>query len=339
MTTVAGGPRVLRALRRPDLPADRWIAAVIDANTAMVDRALQTSALDRSPPGIIHVHDWMAGHAGRLLASAWQVPLVSTIHATERGRHQGHLPPGISPWIDAQERHLVRASARVIVCADHMRDHLTTFLDADPSGVVVIPNGVDMASWAVPRAAGTAMRRRCAPTGHHHIVSAGRLEYEKGVQVLLDATASLAVPSSVRLTVAGDGTYGRVLREQSMRQSSPRVRFLGRVDQPRLARLFSSASVVVVPSLYEPFGLAALEAMASGVPVIASRTGGLIDVIGDAGILVPPGDARALGVAIDGLLSDSGRRRGLVAAGLRRARELSWTATAEQTLRVYREVT
>ena len=308
--------RVLRAAAPPELlPDDRWLADVLDANIAMAERALTSDvAVD-----VLHVHDWMAGHAARVLARAMGVPVVATVHATERGRHQGHLPPGISAWIDAQERALVGLADRVVVCSTPMVEAVTDWLGAPAADV--IPNGVDPARWQPP-----GVRRR-----HDRVVVAGRLEYEKGVQVLMAATEDL--PLDVR--IAGRGSHGPALR----REAHDRVRFEGHLPQPALARLLASATIVVVPSLYEPFGLAALEGMAAGTPVVVSDVGGLRDLVPDGvGLRVPPDDPTALRSALRRLLVDRPLRERLARAGLARAEELSWPATARRYRNVYTAV-
>lgn len=306
------GTRVLRAGSGTEvLPPEHWIAEVLDANVAMAGLGLRSGVV----ADVIHVHDWMAGHAARILAPALDLPVVATVHATERGRHMGHLPPGVSAWIDEQERALVALADRTVVCATDMRQPAIDWLGA--SDVEVIPNGVDASRWAVG-----ATRRE------DRVVFAGRLEYEKGVQVLTRATHGLPV----EVVVAGKGTHGPQLR----REAHDRVRFAGHLDQPALAKLLSEATLAVVPSLYEPFGLAALEAMAAGTPVIASDVGGLREIVRDgAGVRVPPGDAAALRREIARLLADPSARDRLAAAGRIRARELSWSRTATRYLALY----
>ncbi len=321
-TPAVPGLTVLRTpLPAADLPEDRWLAATLDANVRMAEVVLRQ--VPASGVDVLHVHDWMVGHAARVLAPVLGVPVVATVHATERGRHQGHLPPGFSAWIDAQERALVGLADRVVVCATHMAEHVVRWLDAAPAGVQVIPNGVDVDVW---RAGPTA------PSGPlPRVVFAGRLEYEKGVHVLLRATAGMRC----EVVVAGEGTHSGQLHQQAGRD----VRFVGHLDQPELAALLRSADVAVVPSLYEPFGLTALEALAAGAPVVASDTGGLAEVLADgAGLLVPPDDPAALRAAVHAVLAGPERAEGLRRAGARRAEALSWQASAAAHRGLYEEL-
>lgn len=314
------GIRVLRApLPAVDLPDDRWLAATLDANVRLAETVLAA----HPDVDVLQVHDWMVGHAARLLAPVLAVPVVATIHATERGRHQGHLPPGYSEWIDGQERLLVDLADRVVVCAAHMGAHVIEWLDADPDRVRVIPNGVDLAAW------------QDEPGQVHgplpRVVFAGRLEFEKGVHVLLQATSGMRCA----VVIAGEGSYAGELHALAGRD----VTFVGHLDQPALASLLRSADVVVVPSLYEPFGLSALEAMAAGAAVIASDTGGLAEVVTDgAGMLVTPDDVAALRTAIRTVITDRTVAADLRRAGPRRAAQLSWTAAAAAHQQVYADL-
>lgn len=298
------------------LPPEQWVAAVLDANVRMARAVLSTARR----PHVLHAHDWMVGPAASLLRTALTIPLVATIHATERGRHHGAIPPGVSGWIDAMERELVSAADRVAVCASAMREVICRQLGADAERVVVTPNGVDETRWRV-----RGVRRQ-----PRRVVLAGRLEHEKGVHILLQAADGL----DCHVVVAGDGTQAATLRAAA----SAQVHFTGRLEQRALARLLATATLVVVPSLYEPFGLVALEAMAAGAPVVASRTGGLTAVVDGAGALVPPGDVEALRRTLRRLLADPQARARMAAAGRLRARGRTWDRAADAALALYRAV-
>jgi glycogen synthase len=313
------GVRVLRAAPPAAAPPEgAWVAEVLDANARMAERVLRAGVV----ADVLHVHDWMAGHCARVLAPALGLPVVATVHATERGRHQGHVPAGTPAWVDAQERALVALADRVVVCADHVREHVVAHLGAHPRRVAVVAGGVDAAAWAdgPTRPAGALPR----------VVAAARLEHEKGLQVLFEATADLRC----EVVVAGRGSAGPALR----RAAHAGVRFDGHLEQPALAALLRSAAVVAVPSLYEPFGLVALEAMAAGAPVVASRTGGLRDLVGGAGLLVPPGDAPALRRALARVLEDPALAARLAAAGRARAAATTWDAAAAAHVDLYRDL-
>jgi glycogen synthase len=322
--TAPDGVRVIRAAAPPEpLPAADWLAGALDANVAMAQAALDV--LPASDVDVIHAHDWMAGHATRILARVLGVPVVLTVHATEQGRHMGYLPPGPSAWIAAQERTLAALADEVLVCSDHMAVEAARHLGVPADRCTTVPNGIDVDAWRAPPTARTA---GSAEGPVPRIVFAGRLEHEKGVHVLLEATADI----SCEVVIAGEGTQGSRLRDAA----HDRVRFTGHLDRSELAALLRTASVVAVPSLYEPFGLAALEAMAVGAPVVVSDVGGLAEVVVDgSGLRVRPDDPRHLATALRRVLTDPAFARRLQAGGTARARELTWTAAAGATAEVY----
>jgi glycosyltransferase involved in cell wall biosynthesis len=165
----------------------------------------------------------------------------------------------------------------------------------------------------------------------------------KGVSVLLDAIAKLRTTRDVRLVVVTKRIAGESaqLRVEALGLGDA-VRFASGFDHPEVAALLASAEVAVVPSLYEGFSLPAIEAMACGRPLVATRTGALPEVVGDdgaAGLLVSPGDANALAAAIGRLLDDPPRRARMAAAGRRRVAErFTWRAVASQTAAYYTDV-
>ena len=161
----------------------------------------------------------------------------------------------------------------------------------------------------------------------------------KGLRYLLEAVAEIRRERKIRLVVIGkpkeDGVIERLVGELSLGDT---VRFTGRIGQEEFARLYAESTMAVIPSLYEGFGMPAGEAMACGVPVISTSGGALPEVVGDAGILVPPADKSALREAILALLNDPERRRNLSEAGLARVKSsLTWRHAALKTVEVYRE--
>jgi glycogen(starch) synthase len=228
----------------------------------------------------------------------------------------------------------VAEAERVITCSVFMRDDVAAAFGADPERLDLIANEVDLTPFSIPAPVSR-------PEGRPLILFAGRLQYEKGVQTLLDAMPVIArqVPG-VRLAVAGDGTYRPALEEHAAElRLNGQVRFEGFVDEQRLRTLYSSADVAVIPSLYEPFGLVTLEAMASGTPVVAADTGGLPEIVEHevSGLLFPPGDADELARAATRLLLDPSlserlakeARSALAARG-------SWHVAAARTAETYR---
>jgi glycosyltransferase involved in cell wall biosynthesis len=161
----------------------------------------------------------------------------------------------------------------------------------------------------------------------------------KGLSYLLQAVADLAKARDIRLLVVGqpqkNGSVARLIKELGI---GNRVTFTGRIDHSAFVRLYAKATMAVVPSLYEGFGLPAGEAMACGVPVISTTGGALPEVVGGAGVLVPPADAKALAKAMGKLLDNPAQARQLGEAGLKRVRaSFTWEKAAQKTVEVYRE--
>ncbi|HVU73483.1 MAG TPA: glycosyltransferase family 4 protein [Mycobacteriales bacterium] len=321
------GVRVVRVpedpplVHRDDLMA--WIMAFNHAITRAALRVAHESAYD-----VVHAHDWLVAHSAATVKETLGLPLVATMHATEAGRHQGWLPSPLSKAIHSVEWWLTFEARRVITCSSYMRWEVTRLFDLPPDKVDVVPNGV----IEVPS------RRRAPSTPT--VVYAGRLEYEKGVQTLLRAVPRLKRRHpGLRVVIAGTGTYTTGLQDLAKElKVGKAVEFIGHVDRSTLATLFAAASAVVVPSIYEPFGMVALEASIAGAPIIVSDTGGLRELVdhGVDGLRVPSEDVPALADAISTLVKDQVLASRLARAAKARARrEHHWDAIAAKTLDTY----
>ncbi|TAM89506.1 MAG: glycosyltransferase family 1 protein [Jatrophihabitans sp.] len=333
------GVRVRRAARDPlalDFTTESLLAWSQAAEHALLRAALPL--LRRWHPDVIHAHDWLVAQSAITLARHTGAALVTTIHATETGRGMGWLPRPLNLAIHSVERWLVTGSQAVIICSAAMRDEVVTLFDAPPARVSVIPNGIDVARWRVSAAERAAARQRAG--ADPLVVFAGRLVHEKGVQTLLDAVRPLRAEwGRLRVAIAGTGPYEAQLRARARRLRIARaVDWTGFVPDAELAGLLGAADVVVVPSLYEPFGLVALEAAAARAPVVVADTGGLHDLVtgGVAAASFAPGDAGALTVAVASVLRDpQGAARRARAAGSVLRRDYAWAAVARHTAQVY----
>lgn len=316
-----------------------WTDVTVDA--ARWQRELATSgALVVQGADVLHAHDWMVADVAEELARTARVPWVLTVHATEHGRRQGRLDLPVHHAVHEAERRAVAAATSVIVCSQAMRDEVVRVLGARPSSVVVVPGGVDVGAWeprgeAVLRA--DARWRRGGPL----IAAAGRLEWEKGFSTLLRAVPALrALHPALRVVVAGEGSYRPTLERlrTELRLTRETVDLAGRLEPSELAPLLAAADVAVVPSRYEPFGLVALEAMATGTALVATRTGGLLETVRDGatGRHVDVGDVDGLAAVVHELLAEPGTRERLARAGRTAASRCGWDAVAERTLDVYR---
>jgi glycogen synthase len=290
-------------------------------------------------PDVVHAHDWLAAQTGVTLAQVTDAPLVATIHATEAGRHQGWLPEPLNVAIDSVERWLTRRSAAVITCSQAMRAEVRRQFDLPEDAVTVVPNGVDPARWQVSARMRAAARPR-VPGDEPLIVFAGRLVHEKGLHTLLAALPRLRRRHrGVRLLVAGSGPYLGELQERARALGVSRaVQWAGFVPEDELAPLLAAADVAVMPSLYEPFGIVALEAAATRTPLVVAETGGLRDLAaaGVAAASFPAGDVAALAAAVHSVLMDpAAARRATVRAARLIRRDYTWQAVAARTADVY----
>ncbi len=334
------GVRVVRVPEDPPLvPRADLLTWVLAFNHALARAALRVGAETR--PDVVHSHDWVVAHAGAAVRDGLGVPLVATIHATEAGRHQGWLPGPDNRAIHSIEWWLTAEARRVIACSHHMKWEVTQLFGVPGEVVDVVPNGLDPAAWQVEPTRAEAARAEYAPEpGSPLVVFTGRLEYEKGVHHLLAAVPRLrARHPGVHVAVCGRGTYSTELRDLAARlRLGWEVQFTGYLDECSLRALASAADVAVVPSIYEPFGMVALEAAAMGTALVVADTGGLREVVthGETGLLFPPGDVPALADAVGRLLDDPGLRAGLVAAARAKVeRDHAWTAVAAATVEVY----
>lgn len=295
-------------------------------------------------PDVVHAHDWLVAHPAIALAEIFDVPLVTTIHATEAGRHSGWVSGRTNRQVHSVEAWLAAESDALIACSQSMQDEVTRLFAPDDAGgppapfrrpladVHVIHNGIDIDTWP--------FGPRPAHGGPPELLFAGRLEYEKGVQDLIAALPRIrrSHPGTT-LTVAGSGTQLDWLTDQARRHRVSRsVDFLGAVDHGTLVGLMHRCSAIVLPSRYEPFGIVALEAAATGAPLVVSTAGGLGEAVDSpsTGLTFSPGDVAGLATAVRATLDDPAE----AAARARRGRDrltadFSWAEVADRTAGVY----
>ncbi|QQQ78570.1 glycosyltransferase [Saccharothrix sp. 6-C] len=290
-------------------------------------------------PDVVHAHFWMSGLASVLAARKVGVPVVQTYHAlgTVKRRHQG-ADDTSPPQRIGIERMIGREADRIAATCDDEVVELMR-MGVRRSRISVVPCGVDPTRF---RPEGPALRRRLP----HRVVSVGRLVPRKGFQDLITALRSLP---DTELVIAGgpvdvesDPEARRLAAHAERLGVRHRLCLAGQVSRDAMPALLRSADAVACVPWYEPFGIVPLEAMACGVPVVASAVGGLIDTVVDGvtGVLVPPRDPSALARALHSLLADQARREACGLAGLDRVGvRYTWSRIAEDTERVYARVT
>jgi glycogen(starch) synthase len=283
-------------------------------------------------PDVVHAHDWLVAHPAVALAEYFDVPLVSTIHATEAGRHSGWVSGPISRQVHAVESWLVRESDSLITCSASMRDEITELFGPGLVEIRVIRNGIDAARWP--------FAPRKPRNGPAQLLYLGRLEYEKGIH---DAIAALPrirrTHPGTTLTIAGEGTQQQWLIEQARKHKVLKaVTFVGHMNHEALVRLLHSADAAVLPSHYEPFGIVALEAAATGTPLVTSNVGGLGEAVinGQTGVSHPPRDVTGLAAAVRAVLDDpDAAQQRAIAARERLTSDFDWHTVASETAQVY----
>ena len=283
-------------------------------------------------PDVVHAHDWLVAHPAIALAEHFDVPLVSTLHATEAGRHSGWVSGRISSQVHALESWLARESDSLITCSASMAAEITELFAPGLPESRVIRNGIDADLWP--------FTPRRVHEGPKRLLFLGRLEYEKGVHDAIAAMPRIRrTHPGTTLTVAGDGTQQDWLLEQARKHKVLKaIDFVGRVDHEELVALLHGCAAAVLPSHYEPFGIVALEAAATGAPLVTSNVGGLGEAVidGTTGMSFPPRDVAALAAAVRATLDDpAAAQKRAVAARKRLDSAFDWNTVAGETAQVY----
>ncbi len=334
------GVRVHRVVQ-PPFPHEmegflRWVRRMNLDMAALAGELCAEHSFD-----LVHSHDWLVAQAAERTAGAAELPWVVTVHATEHGRHQGWVAQPPQSRIHTAERAMVTRASHVITCSDYMSRHVAQVFGVQAERISAIPNGIDPTELVVaPEPELAALRERFARPDERLVLMVGRLVYEKGFHLALEALAPIMRRDrSLRYVVAGTGIAEAELRAQVRRlRLVRRGCFIGWADDDLLHGLYRVADLCIVPSIYEPFGLVALEAMASGCLCIVADTGGLREVVpanGTAGLRFRPGDAGSLRRLLERALTDEQARRRLVAEARQRVRKFDWDEVTRQTLAVF----
>jgi len=286
---------------------------------------------------VAHAHTWYADMAGLLIRTLHRIPLCVTLHSMEplRPWKADQLGSGylLSSWI---EKTAVEAADRVIAVSRRMRDDILAHFQVDPNRVVVIHNGIDPDQFRRTEARDVLDRRGVREP---YVLFVGRITDQKGIFHLLEAAPKLPPGVQVVLCASAPDTPEIEARLKRAVPEHPNVVWIGEmVPVHEVVQLYSHAAVFACPSVYEPFGLINLEAMACETPVVASAVGGILEVVedGDTGLLVEPGRPGALAAAIRLLLEDPERSRVMGRAGRRRVEaQFSWASVAARTREVY----
>lgn len=330
------------------------VHARIGEFTAKVTRFIEAEGLTYD---LIHSHYWLSAIVARDLATRYRIPAVQMFHTLGlvKAEVMDEDINGETETRVAIERQAVRDSNAIVAASEIEASELVELYGADPRKLCIVPCGVDTDLFRPVRqvdARETLGRDQCEQL----VLFVGRIEQIKGIDILLDGLGLLYqrrpdLRSQICLVVVGgaldpndDAPETEKLEDLRRRVHEHRmedtVDFVGSVDQKRLALWYSAADVCAVPSLTESFGLVALEAMACGTPVVATRVGGLQTVVedGESGLLVPPGDREELSRAIERVLMDHRLRIHLAHGSRDRAEKFTWGHVGDGIETLYRRV-
>jgi len=336
-------------------PPDPRLGPAWDALSRDLAMAIETTDAD-----LVHCHTWYTHLAGTLVKQAYGIPLAVTVHSLEplRPWKREQLGGGydLSSWV---ERGALQAADAVIAVSQDTRRDVLRLFDVAPERVHVIHNGIDTEFFAPDQATDQLLAHRIDPAAPY-VLFVGRVTRQKGIAHLVAAARHLA-PGVAVVLAAGQPDTPELAAEvragvaEAQREGHNVIWISEMQNRQAIRQLYSHAALFVCPSVYEPFGIINLEAMACGRAVVATAVGGIPEVVvdGETGVLVPveisedepmkPADpdrfARDLAAAMNELLGDPGRRAAMGAAGRRRAVErFSWASIAERTLEVYRQL-
>jgi len=322
-----------------------WERLKADKDGPLFAPALETLsiglAMARDPvdADVAHAHTWYADMPGYWIRTLYRIPLVVTLHSMEplRPWKADQLGSGylLSSWI---EKTAVEGADRVIAVSAKMREDILAHFHADPAKVVVIHNGIDP-----DRFRRTEARDHLDRLGvrEPYVLFVGRITDQKGIFHLLEAAPKLPAGVQVVLCASAPDTPEIEQRLRKAVTEHPNVKWIfDMVSHEVVTQLYSHAAVFACPSVYEPFGIINLEAMACEAPVVASAVGGILEVVedGKTGFLVPPARPDDLAAAIRRVLDDPALARSMGRAGRMRVEEkFSWTSVAARTQEVYAE--
>jgi glycosyltransferase involved in cell wall biosynthesis len=329
----------------------------VDANNDFFQWVVQMNAnmlkfaryfLPQNSIDLIHAHDWLVEEMAIALTDEFSIPLVTTIHATEYGRCNG-IHNDTQRYIHHKEIRLTQASQRVIVCSEYMRDELKRALDCPAEKTDVVYNGLSIERWQNITAESEhdfdALREHYAKPDEAIVYFVGRITYEKGIYILLNAMPKViaAMGDKVRLVIIGTGdAYTILLQRQAWDLGIyHKVLFTGFMADVDFWKFQKVANCAVFPSLYEPFGIVALESFAAKIPLVVSDTGGLPEVVRHkiTGMVTRVNDPDSLAEGIIEVLHNQEYAKTLVNNAQSELRErFAWDKLAEQTEAIFLKV-
>ena len=287
---------------------------------------------------VIHAHDWLVAYSAKSIKESYNIPLISTIHATESGRNSG-IHDETQRYINDSEWMLTYESSEVIVNSNYMKNEVQRLFGLPYDKINVIPNGVNLQLFSNVNI-DYDFRRQYAMDNEKIILYVGRLVYEKGIQNLIAAMPKvLDRYHDSKLIICGRGGMIDELREQVKYLGiDNKVYFAGYCDSKKMQKMYKCADVAVFPSTYEPFGIVAIESMLSGTPTIVSDVGGLNEIVehGVTGMKSYAGNANSIADSVLALLFDPKLCANISQNAIKKVKEnYNWAKITDNTYYVY----
>ncbi len=325
--------------RNPSPDFATWVFLM---NLNMQKEAAAIAAKLQEPIDVFHAHDWLVATSGIGLKHVFRKPLLVTMHSTEIGRRDGlHTPT--EHMIHETEAWLTYEAWRVICCSDYMVQHVKWAFGLPSDKLSMVPNGVSPQSYdALEKQDLRQFRLKYALPNEKIVLYVGRLVYEKGIHILINAIPKVLAKTDAKFVIAGTGYMQEqlttIVRSMGLEH---KVLFTGFVDEETLMKLQKVSDVSVVPSLFEPFGIVALEAMASKSPVVVSDTGGLSEIVEHdvTGFKAYSNNTDSLAFGITKILQEPSYAKALRENAYKKILEkYDWDKIAQQTIRMYEAV-
>ena len=321
-------------------PLDAKLDALESYLPSFLEELYRFTQVDGTRYDVVHSHYWLSGLAGKAVAETWGVPHVLTFHTLAEIKMRARAGEKESPIRSGAEKELMASAQAIIASSPHEKENMVRLYDAPKDRVRIVPCGVDLSLFKPLDV--QESRKRLGLNGEKVIVYVGRIEPIKGLELLLQSAAIMESKDSLKVLVIG-GDLTREGEAQRLRDMAQELgidnitEFVGTVDQRLLPLYYNAADVCVVPSYFESFGLVALEALACGTPVVASRVGGLPTVIqhGRTGYLMSWRCPEPLADSLEMILSSTGLQKSMSLAARERAQGMGWEMVAEETCRLY----
>ena len=337
ITEIAPGVRVIHLPGGPaETALDGLFPHLPEFSQALLEFQIETGLTYQA----VHSHYWLSGWVGQQMATEWRAPHILTFHTLSLIKMQSRAGESEPATRQQVEKELMASADHIVAFSPHERDAMVRLYQADATKIGLIPCGVDLSLFRPLDQ--QEVREKLGLNGEKVLLYVGRIEPLKGLELLLHTAAQLQTFEQIRVLVVGGGV-GRDQEIDRLRELAKSLNvdkvfdFIGRVDQQDLPLYYNAADVCVVPSFYESFGLAALESMACGTPVVATRAGGLSTIIqhGRTGYLKAWRCPEAFASSLEMIISSRNLQHSMGLAARRRAEGLSWDNVAGQIAGVY----